>query len=641
MDSGANPRQDFYKYADGAWLAANPVPEDKTRWSAFDELYERNLNLLKEILEEAAENVSDQPKSSPRRIVGEFYRSAMDTKRIEELGFKPIMGLLELADNVELGEDLSRCIGELRNAGIDSFFTSYSAADKKSSAIYAFYFDQGGLSLPDREYYIADSFASVRAEFRLHVVRMFELLTGEDCSELADRVIRLETDLAKKSRARVDLRDDEKNYNLYSIRDLEEKFPSLHFPVFLETSGVSKAASNVIIGQPEFFELLERILSDENSLKDIRTFLKWRVIHSAAQFLHSPVEREDFDFFRKKLLGQKEPEPRWKRAVHVIDGLLGEALGALYVEKHFPPEAERRAALMIEDLQAVFRERLANLPWMTEATRKQALLKFERFGVKIGYPKHFRDYSSIAIDEGDYAGNAMRAAGFESKREAKRVGEKVDKEEWLMTPPTVDAYFHPMENTINFPAGILQPPFFDATLDDAVNYGAIGAIIGHEITHGYDDQGRRYDAEGNLRDWWTPEDEKEFRKRAKGIEELYGAQEPLPGERVNGELTLGENIADFGGVSLAYEALKRRLGNEKHERKENLTPEQRFFVSWAQIWRENIREEELRRHLTIDTHSPLKYRATLPVINHPGFVLAFPTLEEAMDASYSEMIGVW
>lgn len=640
MDLSVNPREDFYRYSVGKWLETNPVPKDKTRWTAFNELYERNLLLLKDILEECAADNS-APAGSPKRLIGDFYKSVMDTDRIEEVGFEPIVPLLSLIKGIERGGDLARLLALLRSNGIQAFFSTYSAADKKNSTVYAFYFDQGGLSLPDREYYLADSFASVREAYRAHVARIFTLAgeSEEDSRRLSDVILRIETELAKASRSRADLRDEEKNYNRISISEIESRFPSLHLPTFLEASSVPQMEF-AIVGQPEFFDQIETLLSKE-SIDDLRAFFRWKVLHSFAAHFHSAVENEDFDFYHRKLLGQEEPEPRWKRATRIIDELLGEALGRVYVERYFLPEAKKRAILMIDDLSEVFKDRLANLPWMTEATRKEALAKFERFRVKIGYPDKFRDYSSVKIDVLDYIGNLCRASEFEALRHAKRVGQAVDWSEWLMTPPTVDAYFHPMENTINFPAGILQPPFFDMTLDDAVNYGSIGAVIGHEITHGYDDQGRRFDPDGNLRDWWTKEDEEGFKTRAKAVVELYSSQEPLPGLHVNGELTLGENIADLGGVSLAYEALERRLTREPSKRKniEGLTPEQRFFIAYAQIWRANVRDEEARRLLTIDPHSPMRYRAVLPAINHPGFNLAFPAPSESSELKQG--VAVW
>jgi putative endopeptidase len=640
MDLSVDPHENFYRYCDGKWLDANPVPKDKTRWAAFNELYERNLVLLKGILEDSSLDPGAKPGSA-RRLIGDFYRSAMDTNRIEELGFKPIETILYSIKDLRRGVELGRFIAQLRNDGIHPFFVTYSAADKRNSREYALYLDQGGLSLPDREYYLSDSFSSVREAYRIHIARMFNLAgeTEQQAMQLAETILRMETELAKASRSRTDLRDETRNYNRIPVSEISKIFPTIGLAEFLNVSSVPRTEF-LVVGQPEFFDQLERLLSD-GSDNDVKAFLRWKVLHGFAPFLHASVENEDFAFFHRKLLGQEEPEPRWKRATRVIDDLLGEALGSVYVEKYFPPEAKKKAAIMIDDLREVFKDRLSNLPWMTEATKKEALAKFAHFRVKIGHPDVFRDYSVVRIAPDDYIGNIMRASEFEALRHSKRVGQEVDWSEWLMTPPTVDAYFHPMENTINFPAGILQPPFFDMTLDDAVNYGAIGTVIGHEITHGYDDQGRRFDSEGNLRDWWTREDEEGFEKRAKGLVELYDSQFPFPDSHVNGNLTLGENIADFGGVSLAYEALERRL--EKEPTKcltiDGFTPEQRFFIAYSQIWRANVRDEEARRLLTIDPHSPMRYRGVLPAVNHPGFDSAFPPKKGK--ANENHKIAVW
>ncbi len=640
VDKTADPHEDFYRYAAGEWLKSNPVPPDKSRWAAFNELYDRNLLLLKLILEEAAEDTS-APAGSPKRLIGDFNKSAMNTKRIQELGFEPILPILNRIDRLERGDDLVRFLGEMQTSGVQALFSSYSDADKRNSEIYAFYLDQGGLSLPDRDYYLSGDFAQLRESYLTHLERMFTL-AGEsktNSKNMAKTVLRMETELAQASRSRTELRDDEKNYNRMPVSELDKSFPSLSLPMFLSVASVS-VSDYVVIGQPEFFSRLDGMLSNE-PIENIRTYLRWVVLHGFAPFLHSEVDAEDFSFFHKELLGQEEPEARWKRTTKIIDALLGEALGALYVERHFPPEAKERAGKMIDDIREVFKSRLAGLPWMTESTRRLALEKFAKFKTKIGYPDKFRDYSSIKTDPQDLVGNVVRCAAFEALRQARRVGQKVDRSEWLMSPPTVNAYFNPVENTINFPAGILQPPFFDMTQDDAVNYGGIGMVIGHEITHGYDDQGRKFDADGNLHDWWTKEDADEFQKRAKAVVDLYNALEPLPGSHVNGELTLGENIADFGGLSLAYEALQRRLSKEPAKRKDidGLTPEQRLFLSYGQIWRENVREQEVRRLLTIDPHSPGRYRATMPAVNHPGFDLAFP--QNNGQKERKQKIAVW
>jgi len=643
MDRKTNPRKDFYQYAAGGWIRTHPVPADRSRWGSFSEVYEWNLVLLRNIVEQCA---SDKvaPKGSEERLVGDFYRSAMDTKRIEALRFAPVEDLWRLVENISSSEELVTSIPKLHSSGLFPFYNSYSKADDKNSSVYAYFLGQGGLSLPDREYYLSDNFLTLRKQYEAHVKRTLAMkgIPPKEASKSAKAVLAIETALAKSSRTRTELRDREKNYNRMGMAALESRYQNLAPLSYLEGIGV-RGAAYVVVGQPEFFDSLASLVK-KGELDGWKGYLCWQVLNSFAPFLHREIELENFDFFQRKVQGQAKLEPRWKRAVEAVDSMIGEALGKLYVRKHFPEEARRRASVLVDDLRLVFRERLAALPWMAEATRKSALAKFEAFTVKIGHPEKFRDYSTLEIRPDDFAGNVLRSSSFEFHRLTARVGSPVDRKEWFMTPPTVNAYFEETTNEIVFPAGILQPSFFDPEMDDAVNYGSIGVVIGHEITHGYDDQGRHYDAQGNLKDWWTLADAKEFGKRARAVVKAYSAQEALPGKYVNGELTLGENIADLGGVSIAYEALERRLEQEPAKRRpiDGMTPEQRFFVSHAQTWRLTIRPREAERLLTIDPHSPGKVRGTLPVVNHPAFDEAFPPDPRGKRLGRVEpKIGVW
>jgi predicted metalloendopeptidase len=625
MDRSVDPIDDFYGYATGNWRRNNPVPADKSIWGGFGELIERNFLLLRELLESAAADHEAAP-SSPGRQVGDFYASALDQARREELGFGPIRPLLDRVEGLTAMSDLVHLVAYLHEAGVGGLFDPYVYPDRKQSSVYAFHLSQGGLGLPDREYYLADSFAAQREAYRVHVARMLGLLGEGESDALASAatVLSIETELARASRSATDLRDEIRNYHRFAIEELAGRYPGIPWAEYL-TDRHAGTAGYVVVGQPEFFEAVAAILA-AHSADEWRVYLRWHVLHANAPYLHASIEREDFEFFHRTLQGQPEPEPAWKRAAATVDEMLGEALGQLYVERHFAPEARTRMAELVSDLREVFRDRLKRLDWMSEPTRQKALAKFERFTPKIGHPERFRDYSSITIRRDEYAANRLRASAFEIRRQMDRIGGPVDRAEWGMTPPTVNAYFNPTKNEIVFPAGILQPPFFDTTMDDAVNYGGIGAVIGHEITHGYDDQGRRFDAEGNLVEWWSEADAREFEARAKVVVSEYGHLEALPGVHVNGELTLGENIADFGGVSLAYEALQRRLASDPSRRRmvDGLTPEQRFFISWAQVWRENCREPEQRRRLTVDSHSPGRFRGVLPATNLPEFIRAFP-----------------
>jgi putative endopeptidase len=643
MDRSVDPSRDFYAYATGRWRQQNPVPADKAIWGAFSELIDNNFRQLHELLDSAAAD-RGAPPSTSRRQVGDFYASALDRPRREALGLEPIRPLLGRAEAIGSASALFASAAALHDTGISGLFAPVVYPDKKRSSVYAFYLSQGGLALPDREYYLAESFGPQRVAYRGHLARMLRLLgdSEADSAEGAETILSLETELAKVSRSATDLRDQNKNYHAYPVDELLAQYPGIPWVDYLALRQAGRAGY-VVVGQPEFFAGLERSLAGR-PLADWRLYLRWHILHSTAPYLHAAVEQEDFEFFHRTLQGQREPEPEWKRAAIAVDEGLGEALGELYVERHFPAEARARMAELVTDVREVFRARLARLDWMTHETRAKALAKFDRFTTKIGHPDRFRDYSSVLVRRDEYAGNQQRAAAFEVRRQMDRIGGPVDRTEWGMTPPTVNAYFSPVQNEIVFPAGILQPPFFDVTMDDAVNYGGIGAVIGHEITHGYDDQGRHFDADGNLVDWWTEADAREFEARAKVVVDEYNRLEVLPGLHVNGELTLGENIADLGGVSLAYEALQRRLKADPSRRRmvDGLTPEQRFFLSWAQVWRENCLEPEARRRLTIDTHSPGRFRAVTPPANLAEFHDAFAGPGRSTPAPGAEtQVRIW
>ena len=643
MDRSADPSKDFYRFATGQWLDRNPVPADKSRWSAFDELFERNLQQVRMILEQASSGRRGSAPT-PRTQVGDFFASAMDAAQREKLAFRPIARESERIRAISSTRDLVSALAELHREGIPGLFRTAVAPDEKNSSIYALYLMQGGLSLPDRDYYLKREFAPVRRAYLAHISKSFGLW-GEPrarATAAARTVLRIETELAKASRSRSALRDPERNYNRTTPQELIGRNPSLRWKEYLTMRGAGKAPY-LVVGQPEFFDAVHRALRT-HSIAEWKIYLRWHLLHASAPHLHAAVDAEDFDFFHRRLLGQERPEPDWKRAAMVVDEGLGEALGRIYVQRYFPPAARQRMAELVKDLREVFRQRLERVPWMTEETRRRARVKFDRFTTKIGHPERFRDYSRVRISRRDYLGNIRRAAAFEIQRMIVRVGMPVDRSEWQMTPPTVNAYFDPTLNEIVFPAGILQPPFFDPAMDDAVNYGGIGVVIGHEITHGYDDQGRKYDADGNMRDWWDAADSAEFQHRAQRIIDQYGEFEPLPGTHVNGELTAGENIADLGGVGIAYEALQRRIadGRTPDVKIDGLTPVQRFFISYAQIWRSNVREAELRRRLTIDPHSPGRFRAIGPVSNLPEFWGAFGVAPGApMRRPDDRRVAIW
>jgi putative endopeptidase len=549
----------------------------------------------------------------------------MDTNHINSLGLKPLEADLARVDAIKTLDDLAHTVAYFHNDGIGGLFRIGVGPDQKNSDMNALHASQGGLSLPSKDYYFAERFESARSNFVIHVAKMFTLAGASEDSAAKDAktVFEVEKALAQNAKSPVELRDALANYNPMHTADLKSKVGAFPFDAYLKDRAIiGPAAEEIIVGQPKFYEGLQDQLT-ARPIAEWKAYLRYQLLNDSAPFLSEPFEKERFHFYATILSGTPEMEPRWQRSARVIDRSLGEALGQLYVGKYYPPEAEKRMSEMIKNLQVVMRERLQKIDWMTEATRQKALAKFDRFVPRIGHPEKWRDYSSVVIKPDDYFGNVRRAEAFEVKRRLSKLGQPVDKSEWNMTPPTVNAYFQATANQIVFPAGILQPPFFDFTLDDPINYGAIGAVIGHEITHGFDDQGRRYDANGNLNDWWTKEDADNFQARAKKVVEQYSSYTPLPGQHVNGELTLGENIADLGGVSIAFEALQRSLKGKERKLIDGFTPEQRFFLSWAQQWRTNFREDALRRQMTTDPHSPGMIRAFAPLTDMPEFFTAF------------------
>lgn len=622
MDRSVQPSADFYRFAAGNWVKSNAVPADKARWSGFDELQDRNWKLIRGLLEEAAAGKASGKEGSQ---VGAFFKSAMGTNKIESLKFKPLADDLRKIDAIQDATGLFQVLAGLHERDVPGMFGSGVLPDARNSSIYEFKLVQGGLGLPDRDYYLSEGFAKQREGYRAHVAKMLGLLAGNpgpEAATAADVVLEIETALARAAKSRVELRDPNANYNKFPIANLGALYPRLPLKAYLDAAGAGRM-TEVNVGQTNFFSAMDGLLASR-PLADWKPYLRWHLLRSSAAYMHREVDDANFEFYGTLLSGQPQMEPRWQRAAKVIDGSLGEALGKLYVQRHFPEAARARMAALVGDLKVVFRARLGRLDWMSEATRAKALAKFDKFTQKIGHPEKFREYP-FAVKADDYLGNVRRAASHEWRRQVARIGKAVDRSEWRMTPQTVNAYFSPLQNEIVFPAGILQPPFFDLDADDAVNYGAIGVVIGHEITHGYDDQGRKFDADGNLKDWWTEEDAKEFMARAQKLVDQYDAYEPLPGKKVNGSLTLGENIADLGGTSIAFEALQRALARDPSKRRniDGFTPEQRFFLSLSQLWRTNFREAELVRRLTVDPHSPGMYRAVGPHVNLDEFYKAW------------------
>lgn len=629
MDRNADPGTDFYQFANGGWLKKHEIPDDQVTWSPTTQLVNRNLALLRELVESCAQ---DKPDRTPEeRLVGDFYAAAINSERAEQLKFAPIEPDLKRISELKSKEEFAELIADLHERGINPLFDASVTPDARNSTIYALELTQGGIGLPDRDYYFGEKFATERAAYQEHIPTMLRMLgdSAAVATEEMKAVLAIETALAKASRQMEDLSDPIANYHKLTLAELEKLAPSFGWRRYLE--GVhSTKIDTVIVGQPEFFKAVEGTLK-KYSLDEWKAYLRWHVVTATAPLLHSAVEQESFAFFGTKLNGQPKLDPRWKRSLRRVDSNLGEALGKLYVDRYFPAASQQRMKEMVENITAVYRDRLAKVPWMTEETRKRAVEKFDHFTTKIGAPAKPLDYTSIEIRRDDYVGNVQRASVFESRRQMGRIGQQVDRTEWEMTPPTVNAYFNPPLNEIVFPAGILQPPFFDPEMDDAVNYGATGATIGHEMTHGYDNEGRKYDENGNLRDWWKKADAREFDTRAQKLVKQFNSYEAFPGLHVNGKLTLAENIADLGGLSIAFEALQRALEKDPSKRKtiDGFTPEQRFFISYAQSWASKEREAYLRRALTTDSHSPDRIRAFAPLTNLQEFFDAFGIKEGA------------
>ena len=628
MDTSVKPQDDFYLYANGGWLKGNPVPPEYSRWGSFDELTEKNNDALHKIADKAANTHVDAKTAPEVQKVGDYYASGMDEKTIGAERIRPLEEELKRIDAIKNRADVLKAVAHLHTTGVGAFFEFGSGQDEKDSTREIAQAAQGGLGLPDRDYYTKtdEDSKKKRAAYVEHVTKMLTLL-GEPASKAtgdAKKIMAFETSLAKASRTRVELRDPQKNYNKMSQADLQKLTPNWNWADYFVAINLAEPG-DINVGQPEFFKAANAAFTSA-SIEDWKTYLRWHLINAAAEDLSDDFVNEDFTFKEGVLRGTKQIKPRWKRVVASTDEGLGDALGKLYVADYFPPEAKARALEMINNLKAALADRIKTLDWMDEPTKQEALKKLAAMNVKIGYPDKWRDYSLLKIDRGPYVLNTMRAANFEVNRELKKISKPVDRTEWGMTPPTVNAYYNANMNEIVFPAGILQPPFFEPKADDAVNYGGMGAVIGHEMTHGFDDQGRQFDASGNLRDWWSPESAAKFKDRSQAVVQQYSEYEPIPGVHINGEMTQGENIADIGGVKLAYAALQKALEKNPQAREQKidgLMPEQRFFLGWAQVWRANQREQDLRLRLNTDPHSPTRYRCNGPISNMSEFAKAF------------------
>jgi putative endopeptidase len=623
LDLSVSPCSNFYLYACGTWLKDNPIPNDQSSWGRFSELDQRNREVLRGILEKAAAGIA--PLSSTAKQVGDYYASCMNERGIEAEGAKPLETELARIRSIHDMAGLAEEVARLHTIGANPFFGFGSGQDFNDSTEVIAQADQSGLGLPERDYYLKTDPKSMetRRQYLDHVQKMFQLLgePPERAKAAAQAVMNIETALAKGSQDVVTRRDPKTQYHRMPLADFEKLDPRFAWAQYM-TGIHAPAVPTLNVVAPDFFKAMDGVLGTA-SMSDLHDYLAWHYVHTEAHLLSASFVTENFDFFRKILTGAKEQQPRWKRCVAYTDGDLGEALGKVFVEKTFPPDAKARTLKMVNAIEAALGQDIERLDWMTPETKLKAIEKLHAITNKIGYPDHFRDYSSVRIVRGDPVGNSERATQFEFKRQLDKIGKPLDRQEWQMTPPTVNAYYDPQMNNINFPAGILQPPFFDEKLDDAVNFGAIGSVIGHELTHGFDDEGRQFDAQGNLKDWWTPKDADAFETREQCLIDEYSSFVAVDDLKVNGKLTLGENTADNGGVRVAYMALMEVLGNRLPPKIDGFTAAQRFFLGWGQIWCENDRPE-LRRLLTqTNPHAPSEARVNGVVSNMPQFKDAF------------------
>ena len=641
FDLTVKPQDDFYQYANGGWVKVNPVPAAYSTWGTFRVIADKNREDLRTILERA---VKVEKPGALEKLVGDFFASGMDEAAINAAGLKPLQAELDRIAALKSATDLPAALAHLHLYGIRAGFFLSSEQDPKDTKTMITGAGQGGIGLPDRDYYFRadEKSKNIRTAYVAHVAKTLELAgaTPTDAAANSAAIMALETALAKGSKKNTELRDPVANYHKLPAVEVQKLTPHFDWAAYFAALGV-KAPSAIDIGQPEFFNALDASITGTD-LAVWKTYLRWNLLRVTSPVLSAPFTEEHFAFYDKTLTGAQQMRERWKRVLDVVDGETGEALGQLYVAKYFPPESKARMVKLIANLRAALHERIATLEWMDAPTRAKAITKLEAFGVKVGYPDKWIDYSPLTFDRGAYVTNYLRAREFNNRRELAKIGQPVDRTEWGMTPPTVNAYYNPTMNEIVFPAGILQPPFFDGKADDAINYGGIGGVIGHEMTHGFDDEGRQFAADGTLTDWWSPESAKLFTTRSSAIVKQFNGYVAIDDLHINGELTQGENIADLGGIKIAYAALQKALVGQSRAKIDGFTPEQRFFLGWAAGWRNNTRPEALRMRVQTDPHSPGKFRVNGPFSNIDEFFAAFGVPEGApMRRPAADRVLIW
>jgi putative endopeptidase len=643
MDTGVRVQDDFFMHVSGKWIKNTAIPADKASWGSFEKLHEDLQPKLLAIIENAAKDKHKVAGTDAQRI-GDFFTSYMNEKKVEQLGLAPLAGELAKVAEIKDKNEIPALMARFSKLGANAPFDFAIHQDNKDSTKYVADIVQGGLGMPDRDYYLkADDakLSAVKAKYQIHVEKMLALAGDKDAAANAKAIVELETEIARVQWSKVENRDPVKTYNKVELAKLAELAPGYGWKAYLDGTGIAAKTSYVIVSQPTYLKGLDEVMA-KTPLATWKAYFQFHLIGAYANLLPKAFVDERFSFYGTTLSGVTEMRPRWKRAVQSVEGALGESIGKLYVKQHFPAENKARMEGLVKNLLATFKTSIDGLDWMSPATKKEAQTKLAKFTPKIAYPNRWKDYSQLTVKADDLVGNVMRSRNVEFNRELNKLGKPIDREEWGMTPQTINAYYNPEMNEIVFPASILQPPFFDARADDAVNYGAIGAVIGHEISHGFDDQGAQYDGDGNLRDWWTADDHKAFDAKAKMMVAQYAAYVPVPGFPVNGELTLGENIADNSGLAIAYKAYKLSLNGKPAPVINGMTGEQRFFMGFAQVWRTKMREEAAIAQIKSDPHAPGQVRANATVKNQPGFYDAFGVKQgDKMYLEPKERISIW
>ena len=643
IDASVRPQDDFFNYLNGAWLKKTEIPADKSSWGTFAQLRDETQPQLRALIDAARQDKARKPGTDVQKI-GDLYASFMDEARLEQLGYKPLAGELQRIRLLKDKKAIPALVAHLAKIGVAGPYAIGVGQDSRASTRYATYISQSGLGLPDRDYYLKKDdakLADVRAKYQRHVEKMLGMAGDKQAAASAQAIVALETALAQVQWTKVDNRDPVKRYNKVEIAKLDELTPGYDWKAALAAAGVANKVDYVIVSQPSYITGFNKVLQD-TELATWKSYFEWQLLRSYADYLSKDFADADFDFYGKVLSGVTENRPRWKIGVSTVETVLGEALGRQYVAKHFPAERKARMEQLVQNVLAAYQQSIDTLDWMGPETKKEAQAKLAKFRPKIGYPNKWRDYSALTIAPGDLAGNIMRARTFAYNRNINKLGKPIDREEWGMTPQTVNAYYSSTMNEIVFPASILQPPFFDMRADDAANYGAIGAVIGHEISHGFDDKGSQSDGDGNLRDWWTKEDRAKFQAKADMLVKQYDAYSPLPGYNVNGALTLGENIGDNSGIAIAYKAYKISLGGKPAPVIDGLTGDQRFFMGFGQVWRSKYREAQQIVQIKTDPHSPGQFRANGTMMNQPAFYEAFGVKEgDKMYLAPKDRVIMW